>query len=162
MRFRCSQLPLPFPLVVSSHPLNAYTTLWTSCIQRRAFATNFRKHQRFSDCERRIVTSHRLSIQSPISSTFIFQAFHRVFSPTMVLSSNTLVFESLPADNVTTTAPSIASIDAVPTPKKKKQITVTRDITVLNPEITTEMTAVPRTIVFPTPSTPIRYTISPN
>lgn len=74
----------------------------------------------------------------------------------MVSSCRTIVFDRLSTE-MTPAKPSIVDInlDDVPVTKKKKHITTTKEVALLNPQ-TTEPRAVTKNIVFPTSSTPIR------
>lgn len=75
----------------------------------------------------------------------------------MVSQSNTLVFERQSKEQTPTPSRITYPHDATPT-KKKKHITATKEITLLNPQVPSkvEAVAIPKNIDFPTPSTPLR------
>ncbi len=74
----------------------------------------------------------------------------------MVSTCRTIVFDRLNTE-MTPTKPSIVDInlDDIPVTKKKKHIATVKEVALLNPK-TTKPLAIPKNIVFPTSTTPIR------
>ena len=103
------------------------------------------------------IDSDSCSMPHSIAVIFVvFFLFHS-FLLQMVSSTRTVVFEHSPNGPTTITSRVICH-EGTPMASKKRN-SVTKEITLLNPGVSdkTGTVAVPKSIEFPTPSTPIRY-----